>query len=161
MISMTEFLSYSTTIKLRQRTVQHNIASTKLAIYDSGTTFPQPSNHPISSAVPDTLAHITSESVPEQPVSAGMDDPDCKVVSDWETVAQSRAIRFLDQATNLSNSPSLNEVVRDRIWPFYANWLHELLGPCTREAEFDWSDEGDATSVTIYITCESLPHPRL
>jgi len=90
-----------------------------------------------------------------------MDDPDCKVVSDWETVAQSRAIRFLDQATNLSNSPSLNEVVRDRIWPFYANWLHELLGPCTREAEFDWSDEGDATSVTIYITCESLPHPRL
>jgi tetratricopeptide (TPR) repeat protein len=122
-------------------------------------TFTKPFNDP--TALPDTLVHFSRGSVPEQPVNQGADNLDYKVIPDWETVARSRAARFIDEATHSRDSLSLTEVVRDRIWPFYANWLHEVLGPCTRTAEFDWSDERDATSVTIYITCKNLPQPWL
>jgi len=79
---------------------------------------------------------------------------------DWDKEAQSRAEYFLAQFTNL-NHPSLVEVVRDRIWPFYSEWLHKPLGPCSRTAEFDENDDGDITLVTIYIVCEQLPSTLL
>jgi hypothetical protein len=48
--------------------------------------------------------------------------------------------------------------VCDIIWPLYGNWLHERLGSCTRNAEFEWSPSTDElTSVTMYITCERKP----
>jgi hypothetical protein len=48
--------------------------------------------------------------------------------------------------------------VCDIIWPLYANWLHERLGPSTRNAEFEWSPAtNEPISVTIYITCETEP----
>jgi hypothetical protein len=60
-------------------------------------------------------------------------------------------------ASNLSVPTTLPEVIQDRVWPFYSNWLDQPLGPCTRMAEFDHDSQGSVTAVKIYIICEKLP----
>jgi hypothetical protein len=71
-------------------------------------------------------------------------------------------LRAKEIAPNLPNTwkdiTDVEAAVCDIIWPLYANWLHERLGPCTRNAKFEWSPSTDEpTSVTIYITCETEP----
>ena len=112
-------------------------------------TLPEQSNIPTAISDPSVLAHGTRD-----PVSGKSD-------MDWEMAALARANAILDESSNPQHPLSISEVIRDRVWPFYSNWLHKLLGPCTRTAEFDRDEDGEIISVTIYITCKRLPKPTL
>jgi len=94
-------------------------------------------------------------------------EPECKLESvgetqNWNAEAESRVAAILGRQAGSTyhsddNGPSLSEVIRDYIWPFYSNWLHLVLGPCTRSVEFDRNEHDMITSVTIYIICSKLP----
>jgi hypothetical protein len=78
------------------------------------------------------------------------------------TLRASMKLRVKEIAPNLADTwkdiTDVKAAVCDIIWPLYANWLHERLGPCTRNAEFEWSPAtNEPTSVTIYITYEREP----
>ena len=118
-----------------------------------------------------TLAESTAAPEQSQPpvpmtglIASALEVPELvsgRSILEWKEVAQARANAILDQSPRSNHSLSLSEVVRDRVWPFYSNWLHEPLGPCARTAEFDRNEDGDVLSVKIYITCKSLPHDCL
>jgi hypothetical protein len=79
-----------------------------------------------------------------------------------KTLRAMMKLRVEETTPNLLNTwkdiTDVEAAVCDIIWPLYANWLHERLGPCTRNAKFEWSPSTDEpTSVTIYITCETEP----
>jgi hypothetical protein len=79
-----------------------------------------------------------------------------------KTLCAMMKLRVKEIAPNLPNTwkviTDVEAAVCDIISPLYANWLHKVLGPCTRNAEFEWSPSTDEpTSVTIYITCETGP----
>lgn len=94
--------------------------------------------------------------------SRAQDDTD-RPTPDWNNMAKSRVATLLDETRypEDGNGPTLPEVIRDRIWPFYSNWLHGPLGPCTRAFKFERSADGDITSVTIYIISKQLPDNTL
>ncbi|OAL44441.1 hypothetical protein IQ07DRAFT_636122 [Pyrenochaeta sp. DS3sAY3a] len=74
--------------------------------------------------------------------------------------ATSRVQSILERLITTPSPATLPEVIRDRVWPFYSNWLHKPLGPCTRMVEFDDDSDGNMT-VTIYIICKNLPSTDL
>ena len=93
---------------------------------------------------------------------AGSGDAVDRLIKCWDRETKSHAAKFSADPDHSSyheeaNGPSLPDVIRDRIWPFYSNWLHLPLGPCTRTAEFERNEHGIITSVTIYIICSELP----
>jgi hypothetical protein len=64
--------------------------------------------------------------------------------------------RVIEIAPNLADTwkdiTDVEAAVCDIIWPHNANWLHKVLGPCTRNAEFEWflsMNMNEPTSVTI------------
>ncbi|KAI0861801.1 hypothetical protein F4860DRAFT_159393 [Xylaria cubensis] len=106
--------------------------------------------------IEEQLATQTAGTAPEKPTS----EPEENVVPPWVEEARTRVANLL-KAADAEPPSTLVEVVRDRIWPFYSNWLHKAIGPCARTAEFDRNDDDSIASVSIFITCKNLPDSRM
>jgi hypothetical protein len=116
------------------------------------TQSPQP-HLTTQSALDETEEGLESE----ETTQSKLKDPKDPATSPLEDETRSRAESFLTRFVESKRHPNLTEVIRDRIWPFYSGWIHGPLGPCTRTAEFERNDDGDITSVTIYLTSTRLP----
>jgi ankyrin repeat protein len=84
----------------------------------------------------------------------------------WDLNAKARADQTFRERENTSciqdSTPrSLPKVIKDLIWPFYSNWVHLLVGPCTRMVDVQRDEHDTLTSVTIYIVCPKLPDARI
>ncbi|KAI1735348.1 hypothetical protein F4680DRAFT_435627 [Xylaria scruposa] len=107
--------------------------------------------------IEEQLVIQTTNTLAEEPTFS---EPEDMVQPLWSEEARNRVVSLLE-ATDAKPPTTLGEVVRDRIWPFYSNWLHKAIGPYSRTAEFNRNDDDSIASVSIFLTCKSLPGSRV
>jgi hypothetical protein len=96
--------------------------------------------------------------------SADPPEPESFSAEEIEAIAISRSPSALADSAPVEDLKTISDVISERIWPFYSNWLQKPLGPCSYCAIFgDESTDGpDIDSVWIVITTKFLvPSARI